>query len=354
MLVYLDSAQFAHLENATLEDRVAFFEAWRARGCELVLTLHHLQEIGQLPTDASVRRRLAVLEDFPAIRGGQATEDLLLRFEIQLQCYAVLGFSPDIRRSALDGLFPENSASSIAKDTIVGAPLFRFMRTAHEQESDAWNAGKAAESMGRLNLSKAIDPERVSAIDSDSLLDEASSASPHVRGWLASLFSVIQHSILSLSSPRRALEHLFDLADVAVLKSIPDADLSQAAMFYSTAREEAPKVLARLGLEAGTAEELVCELSPYSAPGFSLRMAVLRARRQHPKPDKPGDPVDSAHVCFAPYVDLLLADRRTVGFVEQEIRDRPALVARGSATSVRRSVPLNRLTEMLRTGEVSA
>jgi hypothetical protein len=63
-------------------------------------------------------------------------------------------------------------------------------------------------------------------------------------------------------------------------------------------------------------------------------MAVFRARGRHNARPGAADQVDEEHVCFAPYVDLLFADKRTVAYLEEETRRADGRVAYDASATV--------------------
>ncbi|HEX8697153.1 MAG TPA: hypothetical protein VF746_32335 [Longimicrobium sp.] len=349
MLVYLDSAHLALLERASISQREAFLSTWRAYECELALSLHHLQEIAQLADRASVEHRLKVLEVFPSIRCKPAGINLVLKLEIQLQLLTLLGFRPDIRRSAVDTLFPKVDISEIRAATIDLQPLFKLMRTAHEMGADASNTSKQASQLGPpVSMRRAIDPPQ---LDSPAVREAFEAAltdmPPDVQALTRQMYQLVRTSIQDHGSARRALENIYNLAKVEALGRIPDSDLAIVAGFFNSARKEVDEVLSRVGAEPSTGEQLVRRLDPYAAPGFSLQLAVQRARKRHPKPEEPGDDLDVAHVGFAPYVDVLFADKRTFGFVVQEARDNPERLASCSIGAIERAGNLEQAAEVI-------
>jgi hypothetical protein len=132
-----------------------------------------------------------------------------------------------------------------------------------------------------------------------------------------------------------------------ILDRIPDSDLAMMSVFFNSAREEVRKVLNRVEADPSVGEQLVRRLDPYSAPGFSLKSAVQRARKQHPKPDTAGDEIDVEHVGFAPCLDVLFVDKRTLGFVRQEARDHPSLLTSDATGVIERAGTLGRAAEVI-------
>lgn len=355
MLVYLDSDHLAKLERAPRATKDYFLAAWHDKHCEIALTLHHLQEISQLATRESVLSRLDLLADFPIIRCLPASEALVVQFEIQLQVHELLGRSVDVRRSALDTLFPLATLERIRNEVLASESAFRKMRRAYELTADASNTAKRAQQSGRLALRRAVDPAALTGDGLRDLVEDAVADLPdETKHIVRAMFEQVRAAILEGGNPRRGLETLFGLSDVAVLGQIPDSDLAPAASYFAQARDEVRNMVVPLGLKPADAEGLVRQLSPYLAPGFALRMAVLRARRPHPRKDEPGDDIDAAHVTFAPYVDLLFVDRRTFAFTAQELRDRPSLLPRSDRCSVASATDIEELADTIAAHRLSA
>lgn len=356
MLVYLATADLARLEAAQDHERAAFFTICRERECELALSLHHLQEIAQLGSRTSVWRRLDTLSLFPTLRCKPATEDVVLRFEIQVEVYRALGFKVDLDRSALDTFFPHVDLDWLREEVENSLPVFAEMRAAYELGASATNAGKEAVSVGpQLNLRRQIDPADLGVEHLDQLLgDVAAGLPPALRQVTEHMFNEVRTAVVDHGTPRRALEVLYGLSDLALTDNLRDDDLALASVYYRVAREEVPRILEKLPVDLGLAEPLIEGLNPYRAPGFSLRLAVQRARRRHPRPDGPGEDIDAAHLSFAPYVDLLFADRHTYGFITQEARDRPKCMDLSAAHRVRRGGSLTRLIGALESHGESA
>src|SRR5690606_20250523 len=122
------SAHFDYLERASPSEKARLQSAWGKAGCELVLSLHHLQEMAQLADEPSVARRLKTIETFPIVRGLPTTSDLVLRFEVQAQIIELLGYSVDVRRSAVETLFPVVSFQEVAAALLINRPILRMMR----------------------------------------------------------------------------------------------------------------------------------------------------------------------------------------------------------------------------------
>jgi hypothetical protein len=316
---------------------------------QLALSLHHVQEIAQLSDRASVERRLKVLELFPAVRCKPAGSNHVTKLEIQLQLFALLGFKLDVRQMSDDTLFPAADLEDLRAATLDMQPLFKLMRRAHEMSADASNTLKQA-GQGRpaMSMRRAVDPALLEAEAAEEAFRAAlNDVAPDAQTLMRQMFQQVRTAIQSHGSVRRAMENIYKLSGVEIVDRIPDADLAAVSVFFESAREEAQDVLSRVQADPALGEQLVRRLDPYAGPGFALQLAVQRARMRHPKPDNPGDEIDVAHAGFAPYVDLLFADKRTYGFVAQEARDSPDLLTQSGWRTIGRAGTLERAAAMI-------
>jgi hypothetical protein len=339
MLVYLDSAQFDGIERATPAARVAFFETWRIARCELALSLHHLQEMGQLSDASSLSRRLDVLREFPVIRCLPASSASVLRSEIRALLENVLLES----RVALfrDQFFPLADRAILAAQTLGTQTLFHVMADAIKTSTSAELLSKQARPVAPLKLSKAdIDWDELYR-DSLTMVAEASGAGSELHQVLLTMFDQTFERIRGHGSARNALVSLFGLSAVEVVRKIPDDDLSSALVFYSTARAEAVALASEHHIDPEPLLSRVNGISMYDCPGFRLKLAAQRGRRTHPKEPEPGDQIDEDHVMFAPYVDLLIGDKRTVGFVSQRTKNPFLQLPEGAVANIKRVADLD-------------
>lgn len=344
MLIYLDSAHFALLERASEADAREFWAAWHSCGCELALSLHHLQEIGQLSTRGSAERRLRVLKPFSVIRCRQAGSDLVTSLEIQLQFFKLAGYNIHVQRSALNTLFPIVEVTELSS-SVAAQPIFHQMRAALALGTDAANLAKeAARVHPALDFNAPVDVAQVTSAEAEAAMEAAIGDLPTATATLArQMFQQVRAAIVSEGTVGEALKAIYGLQEIAKHRTIPEPDLAPVSTFYSSASAEA----ARMGVEAHRIPSLVSQLDPYKAPGFALQLAVHRARKLHPKLDEPGDQIDVAHLAFAPYVDLAFVDKRTLGFLTQEARDRPQLLLPEFTKNITRAGTLDRVAEVI-------
>jgi hypothetical protein len=346
MLVYLDSAHFALLERASVAERADFFSMWTDMKYELALSLHHLQEIGQLRDATSIRRRLAVVEQFPIIRGKPAGSATVLDLELQIQMIALLGVTADPRRSSDETLFPIADRRSLFQDALSTELVFKYMQGAHKLGAQAENASKAA----RRESGPSIPPESMWK-DMEQAMGRFANLIPNlkpvVQTFVSEMTGRLSGAIQSEGSTRLALIALYGLRDVASVDGVLDADLPSVAVYFQTAREQVVAVAARLGVDEATASAVIPQLNPYDSPGFSLQLAVRRARAAHPKDDVASDQIDADHLAFAPYVNRLFVDKRTLGFVRQESSRDPARLQPATTLNIAKAGTIAELTGVL-------
>jgi hypothetical protein len=318
MLVYLDSAHFYYLERASTAAVAHFQAVWAEAGCELGLSLHHLQEMAQLGDENSIERRLKTIDLFPLVRCLPASSEVVLRFEVQIQIMRCLGYEVDPRRIAVSTLFPVRPFREVAEALAINGPILRKMR---EPLQIAANASNLTKGQKKLSLRRGIPPDEAARLTARELALEALEGHPpELSELLLELFERVEAEVARAGTVRAALEMMYELDHVAVRSAIPDTDLPMMSVFFRTARNEADNVGGRLEIERDKVLEVVDDIDPYLCPGFALQLAARRARESHTKPDEASDEIDLAHLAFAPYVDLLLADKRTHAFVQQEAR----------------------------------
>ncbi len=337
MLVYLDTSHLALLERSDAVMLREFFDTWQHLGCELALSLHHLQEIGQLANSVSIRKRAGYLQSFPSIRCRPAGSVSVLEMEVEIQVLNLLGVSVDVARSAAETLFPLATAGQILEGVLTAEPLLKSTREALEFGATASNSSKA----GITRVPPLPDREFFST--TEDAIRAFLTASPDLNERAQRLMVELTHNLgdaVKESGVRPALVRLYGLDNLNSVDSIPNSDLGGAMLFVSTAKEGVDRICALTGLPRSSVFDVLRLLNPYQAPGYSLKLAVARARRTHPSQDVAGDQLDEDHVAFAPYVDLLFVDKRTHAFLKQEKRDRPALVSSFVGTNVRRAATL--------------
>jgi hypothetical protein len=146
---------------------------------------------------------------------------------------------------------------------------------------------------------------------------------------------------------REALVRSAGLKGLPIATKVPDEDLVEVGGFFDLARIQLPALGAILGIPESQMLTLLPRLDPYQSPGFRLKLAVERARKRAGQLTKSGDLVDSDHIMFAPYCDILFVDKRTLTYAMQEQRDRPSLLPPGSTDHLRRAAGVDGLLKAL-------
>lgn len=322
MLIYLDSAQFAWLERATAEKREAFRKTCLRASVEIVVSLEHLIEIGQLGTLDSALARTKILSSFPCLRSSGESSAEVVRWEIQQQLAASIGRRVKTRQSLQDRIFPRCSFRELERAVADQFPVFQAMQRAFEEASHAEALGKAARTQAPASLRAPLQVTAAQAASARALL-MSEATDPQMCVQLESLFDVALAHVQGRTM-REALLSMFGLSDLAAASRAPESDLTSIAAYLPTAEEVAAAIL---GPDAPAEERhsLARAFDPYECRGIRLRLAANRARRPHPGVPVASDQLDESHVIFAPYVDLMFVDKRTRSFLQQEARKSSAL-----------------------------
>jgi hypothetical protein len=335
MLVYLDSAQLAWLHRAGESQRNAFFDQWNSRGLTLAVSLHHLQEIAQLVDDESMERRLAVLSRFNSLRGVPRAAAGVLEWEAVAQIRERLGHELNVRAEGRTEIFPPNTAEELASAFPDNLKGLRGLGSINQMASEAEENGRSLAKLG-FGRAKKANVEHMRK-HGPAFAEELSTQQPELAPLIR---ATMEHVIASLEASggdiRKAKLMQWGLADAVDIGSVPDEDLAISASFYFMAREAASEISSKLNVPEEQVLRLVKDLNPYHALGFRLVLAVQRARRAHPMGSAAADQEDQNHLIFAPYVDLMFVDKRTLDFVRRE-EGRDVRLPTGSGSNLRRA-----------------
>lgn len=346
-LVYLDSAQFDWLERAPSNKRREFLNAWAGVGAELALSLHHLQEMGQLRDADSLQQRLGVLKLFPVVRCGPVSSEEITRREIRMLLQQQsTSPSDDVWTADRWSLFPECDLEDVIASTLQFQSVFHLFRDALKEGAVAENLSKAARPKKPLKIPDNFDWAAMKA-EWPSTIDEVSAQMPEIPIEIWSAFRAMLPQFTGHSSVRSMLVTQYQLSAIETIDRIPDDDLVSAHIFYSAARDEFSRIAMQLELQSSDCEDVISKIRMYDAPGFALKVALRRARRPHPREAEPGDQTDEDHVAFTPYVDLLFADKRTVSFLQQEARRAPNPLPQALVARVRKAADLDDIVEQI-------
>ncbi len=264
MLVYLDTAQLAWIEAASPSDRDDFFTVWRASKCQLAVSIQLLQGAVKHGSDADAIRRIGTMVSLQPLRGIPASAAGVLVREAEVQLLEIaLGRKTrraEVRRDLFPPLTPRTLITAVHKHNV----------------------------------------DRKSVIEVD--VDHDMLKTRDKRGPEASKLD----------------EQHWRLETLKCLDELHRDDYHKVSMFLEAGRKSARDQAGALGLEEAEALRLVDDLRPYDAPGLAVEMAVWRARTAESAPSTSDDQVDEAHVCFAPYVDLMFVDKRTNEYLNRE------------------------------------
>lgn len=337
LLVYLDSSHLAWIEQRARRDPIgatAFVQAFDEMGCALAISLHHLQEIGQLADSNSVQRRLAILGRVTRLHGGLVGSAAAISGEIRTQLVAVAQRERPRYEDLRPILFPASDPEALRRMALAGTRRFKLSRLLHTDVAELQNISKRGmeeiEAIlgSRGKVRRLLRGGCVEEI-ADGLRSVAKGAPAGLRPGTERLANLVQKE----RNIRSAMEAFYQINGFDVTAQVPDADLPMVAMFFALARAEAQQLDLESGEDQRTFAELVPRLNPYECPGYRLKLALDRARERTPRLTEPGDVVDSDHVVLAPYADIAVVDKRTLELLQQEAR-RGTSVLPGDALEV--------------------
>lgn len=339
MLIYLDTSHLDMLERLRRSDPArfaCFIEQWTAREYVIALSLNHAQELAQLADETSRQRRLDVIGQFPrdhirfSYRGSADLLDVELVVEIRVLAGGGRKPVEEIQRLLFAQTFDdfttivaenvEASHRGFATRSILAAGLNELAKVGRDIEtlcaeynlpkSDLTDPNVDWEQMGRLMESTL--PKNVEDTPSGRML----------LGFIRQMNDLVK----THKNIRGAFEELYGLRGMEVTPTLRSTDLPAAHVFFSSAREKVKQIAEALNIPLPFLMALLPKLNPYKMPGYSLGIAINRARQLSGNRAETGDQVDDSHITFAPYVDALFVDRRTFAFLHQELRDRPELL----------------------------
>lgn len=322
MHVYLDSAQFAWLERASASERDEFRTVCLSATAEIVVSLEHLIEIGQLQTSVNAVSRARSLGVLPRLRSAGRSSVEVVLWEIRRQLAVSLGHAVPDEGTLRKTLFPVCTARDLEQSVAAMFPVFQAMKSAFAMGAEAEAMSKSARVTPPAAFHAPVVPTAEQVAEARSVF-LSQTDNPRIRAQWDALFErVLPH--VSGRTQREALLSMFGLNELPSARRAPESDLTSIAALFDTAETIAAELL---GIEASKAaqRELALQFDPYKCRGIRLRLAANRARRPHPATPKASDQLDEGHVIFAPYVDLMFVDKRTRAFLEQEVRKDSAL-----------------------------
>lgn len=345
MLVYLDTAQFAWLERADEQLRTRFINGWRDHGCELSVSLQLLQEVVKRGSAQDVEARLETMRSLRPIRGIPTAAAGVIVMEARVQMLGLMDRPvANPIEYGVSSLFPMMDEGVLAQDTwSLVRHLDRFNR-ANQVLAALENTGRV---LPKTRKGVRIDPDEIEAHvrRSEELLADGTAETARFLRTIGE--NVIRGIKEADGDPRAACVRDWGLADLRCLSDIREEDLLKAAAFLGAVTFAAEHIAVELRIQEEEVLELVNELRPYEAPGYCIEMAVSRARAAHTKEPTAGDHVDEEHVSFAPYVDLMFVDKRTLDFVDRERRRKDGRMVDGAPVNITRARDLENVLEQI-------
>jgi hypothetical protein len=290
MLVYLDTSHFAMLEHLGLADsaRLArFIERWAARGCILVLSLNHAQELAQLADEASRQRRLDVIGQFPRdrIRFSHQGSAGLLDLELVVEIHALVGGGwmsrEEIQRSLFGRTF-DDFTTMVAENVEAFHRGFAARSTLAAGQNELAKVWRDWETLrGAYNVPKGdltdpnVDWERVARVV-ESLLPTGTGDTPADRVWIK-FTQKMNDLVKKHKNVRGAFKELYGLRGMEVTPVLHPKDLPAASLLFSSAREKIKQIAEASNIPLPLVTALLPNLNPYKMPGYSLGIATNRA-----------------------------------------------------------------------------
>lgn len=339
MLIYLDTSHFDKLERLCSSDYsqfTSFIDQWTTKEYVVALSLNHAQEFSQLADEVSRQRRLDVIRQFPSEhvqfspRGSVELLEMELVFEIYAYVSGIRKPIKDIQRMVFTQKF--DAFAAIVNESVEASHQgFAARKTLADGFNELAKVGRdienlrIAHNLPRVDLTDPnIDWEQMVKLMEDTLPRKVEDT-PSGR-ILNGFFRQMNDLIKKHKNVRKAFEELYGLMGMEVTSTLRPTDLIFANMFFSSAREKIQHISEALKIPLQFLMALLPKLNPYKMPGYSLGMAINRARQLSGNLAETGDQVDESHITFAPYVDMLFVDKRTFAFFNQELRDRHELI----------------------------
>jgi hypothetical protein len=322
VLIYLDSGDIANLERVATHSVLEFDDfltKWDELGCDLALSLHHAQETAQLADDSSRERRIRLLERFPRVRyelGGSAK---IIHLETSIQ---LVGRAGDRARSYIptirEALFADNGIEGFRRAVFESGHLLRMFGEAHGLTAKARQVARGVPRPRsfRRQTKEMINTDTVRQQLEENLAKEGHSQ--EVKDFMRRTFTAIMSRLQATPNMRSALEGVYGISGFTCLPTVPDDDLARVSVFLRSGEDIAIELSQLFGLPVGDLQAQVRQLDPYECPGLAIELALSRAQNASSQAAEISDEPDRAHAVFIPYVDAAFADRRTVGFLEQE------------------------------------
>ncbi len=295
-----------------------------------------------------------MLDLFPKIRCSYLGSGSAIQLEIRAQLLGVANGVEAQYAELRDELFPVTTQKAIKETTLGIETKFKKSRVLFELSAEMENVWKT----GMAELQRLLDAEGLT--EEVRRRQARTMSGPAAAEALRALVSMgetprelcpglerLAQCIEEEGDAQSGFESFLGVKGLEITSEVPQSDLKDVANFFMLARQEASSLERELGTHSGDIQSLVRKLNPYQCPGFSLRVAVKRARARHPKQAEAGDWIDDDHLVFAPYANIAIVDKRTIDFAQQEVRRDVALVRPGAAKGLRKAGTLEQLDHIV-------
>lgn len=301
MLVYLDTSHLYMLERLRRADPIhfaCFIEQWAAGECVLVLSLNHAQELAQLADETSRQRRLDVIGQFPrdrirfSPRGLAGLLDIELLVEIRALASGRRMPLEEIQRLLFGQTF-DDFTTVVAENVETFHRSFNFRITAPEGLNELANMKRDIETLRvthnlpKINLTNPdFDWDEIGQL-MESTLRTSVEDTPAGRAVIA-FVRRMNDLVKQHKNVRHAFEELYGRSGTDITPPLNPMDLLAASVFFSDAREQIKQIAEAFNIPLPFLLALLPKLHPYKTPGYSLGIAVDRARQLSENPAEAG------------------------------------------------------------------
>lgn len=356
MYIYLDTTQLSQISDlaysSSSSDKVfldEFLRQWNNKKAELCLSLQHLREASHLEYKQSREDRLNTLQKFQILRFTPFGWPSIIQKEAIIQVLNLISSKNyDPKTLLKNDIWKKTNSKSLLDYVEQNLNTLQKSREIYEVASDIEDLFKLARQLLGKHLKrrfkdlKAMHPDKleearkiIEQLQSGYETDDISNI------FIEKIFRAAQETG-SLSS---ALVKLLKVEEHSDIEKRYLNDASSLSVFYRLVREAIPYVVRITELSEHEVSQYITKIDLSSCPGFSLRMALLRALHSSYKKFEPSDWVDADHIVYAPYVDIFFVDKRTYTFLNQETRQQPFRLENSLISNIRRIVPFNKLLQ---------
>jgi hypothetical protein len=354
MFIYLDTSQIFEITKLLDIDKESsdlFFRQWNEKAAVLCLSFSHLKEIAQLKDKKSRKTRFAVLQRFNYLCFTPLESSSIIRMEATIQM---------LDHISKKGITIQLPKTNIWKKTTSDF-LYDYVETNRDKLLEARKYYTAASEIEEVfkPVKKLLIKYGISRFESLSantakleeatrIIVEGSEPANQKRGSSNISFEKVLAVVRKTGTLSSALISHLELDGLSDIKKRYLSDAGSLSVLFKMAREAIPHVAELSGESQSEATRAISYIEPAKCPGFSLRMALIRGFLSSDKKNKPSDWLDATHIVYAPYVDILFADKRTHDYLHKETRNQRYRIEQSLLSNIRRIVPMNALL-----GEIS-